>query len=61
MNVYLLATLDTKGHEIGYVRDRLAALEIPCKVVDTGCLGEPATEADLGRPCPWPSALGPSP
>lgn len=49
MNVYLLATLDTKGCEIGYVRDRLVALGIPCQVVDTGCMGEPAMAADITR------------
>ena len=49
MNVYLLATLDTKGTEIGYVRDRLDALGVPTTVVDTGCLGEPAFAADVDR------------
>ena len=49
MYVYLLATLDTKGREIGYVRDRLVALGIPCRVLDAGCQGEPAIEADVTR------------
>jgi uncharacterized protein (UPF0261 family) len=49
MPVYLLATLDTKGIEAAYVRDRLAELDVPCVIVDVGCLGEPATQADITR------------
>jgi len=47
--VYLLATLDTKGRELAFVRDRLAALGVACQVVDTGCLGEPAIAPDVTR------------
>ncbi len=39
--VYLIGTLDTKGAEIGYLRDRLEALGIATTVVDSGILGEP--------------------
>jgi uncharacterized protein (UPF0261 family) len=49
MSVYLLATLDTKGREIGFVRDRLAELGLRTTVVDTGCVGEPAIAADVPR------------
>lgn len=49
MPVYLLATLDTKGIEAAYVRDRLAELDVPCLIVDVGCLGESATKADITR------------
>jgi uncharacterized protein (UPF0261 family) len=49
MSVYLLATLDTKGREAAFVRDRLADLNVPVKVVDTGCLGDAAIEADITR------------
>jgi len=49
MSVYLLATLDTKAREIGYIRDRLAALGVPTVLVDVGCLGRPAVEADVPR------------
>lgn len=49
MRIYLLATLDTKGTEIGYVRARLEALGLSVQVVDTGCLGEPAIAADVSR------------
>ena len=41
MYVYLLATLDTKGAEIEFVRSRVAAAGLPTRIVDTGCLGEP--------------------
>ena len=45
--VVLLGTLDTKGVEFGYVRDRL--LEQGCKivVVDVGMLEEPSLEPDI--------------
>lgn len=49
MSVYLLGTLDTKGPEIGFVRDRLAEFGVAVKVVDTGCIGSPAIEADITR------------
>lgn len=39
--VHLIGTLDTKGAEIGYLRDRLEALGVATTVVDSGILGEP--------------------
>jgi uncharacterized protein (UPF0261 family) len=47
--VYVLATLDTKGVEAAFVRDQLAALKVPAKIVDTGCIGTPAVQADIPR------------
>jgi uncharacterized protein (UPF0261 family) len=47
--VYLLATLDTKGPEAAFVRDELVAMRVPVRVVDTGCIGEPAISADIPR------------
>ncbi len=48
--VYLLATLDTKGREIGYVRDLLADVGVETVIMDTGCVGEPPSEiADISR------------
>ena len=38
--IALIGTLDTKGAEIGYVRDRLRALGARPLVVDSGILGE---------------------
>lgn len=40
-NVVLIGTLDTKGPEIAYLRDRLQALGMTTTVVDSGILGEP--------------------
>src|SRR5438128_447242 len=48
-NVYLLATLDTKGIEAAFVRDRLRSLGIGVKLVDTGSLGPPLTTPDVTR------------
>jgi uncharacterized protein (UPF0261 family) len=39
--IALIGTLDTKGAEIAYVRDRLRALGARTVVVDSGILGEP--------------------
>jgi uncharacterized protein (UPF0261 family) len=48
--IALIATLDTKGEEIAYVRDRIAALGGEALVVDSGILGEPAgCEPDVSR------------
>ncbi|MGE5195261.1 MAG: Tm-1-like ATP-binding domain-containing protein [Deltaproteobacteria bacterium] len=49
MSVYLIATLDTKGVEAGFVRDQLAALGVPALVIDAGCQGTPAIRADITR------------
>lgn len=40
-NVVIIGTLDTKGPEIAYLRDRLQALGLTTTVVDSGILGEP--------------------
>jgi uncharacterized protein (UPF0261 family) len=37
----IIGTLDTKGPEIAYLRDRLQALGLETAVVDSGILGEP--------------------
>jgi uncharacterized protein (UPF0261 family) len=52
--VHVIGTLDTKGAEIAYLRDRLEALGVPTTVVDAGILGEPVGIAlrpgrDIGR------------
>ena len=47
--IALVGTLDTKGAEIAYVRDRLLALGTQPVVVDSGILGEPGCTADVGR------------
>lgn len=40
-NVVIIGTLDTKGAEIGYLRDQLQRLGLETTVVDSGILGEP--------------------
>ncbi len=48
--IALIGTLDTKGAEIGYVRDRLRGLGARALVVDSGILGEAdGIEPDVSR------------
>jgi uncharacterized protein (UPF0261 family) len=48
--VLLIGTLDTKGREIAYLRDRVRALGLGALVLDSGILGEPLEcEADISR------------
>ncbi len=49
MSVYVLATLDTKGQEAAYICDRLRALGVDVRLVDTGCVGNPTVAADISR------------
>ena len=52
--IVIIGTLDTKGAEIAYLRDRLEALDLETIVVDSGILGEPIgialdPERDISR------------
>jgi uncharacterized protein (UPF0261 family) len=48
--IALIGTLDTKGPEIAYVRERIRALGADALVIDSGILGEPlACEPDVSR------------
>ncbi len=49
MAVLLIGTLDTKGNEVAFVRDRLVAANVPVLVLDAGVLGPPAFPADVPR------------
>lgn len=49
MAVVLIATLDTKGKEVGYIRDLLHARGLATTVLDAGVLGKPAIDADVPR------------
>lgn len=40
-NVVIIGTLDTKGPEIAYLRDRILELGLTTTVIDAGILGEP--------------------
>jgi uncharacterized protein (UPF0261 family) len=47
--VVLIGTLDTKGAEYGWIRDRLGARGVQVILIDTGVLGEPLLRADIPR------------
>jgi uncharacterized protein (UPF0261 family) len=47
--VVLIGTLDTKGVEYGFLRDRLREAGVDVVLVDAGVLGEPQIEPDVGR------------
>ena len=47
--VLLVGTLDTKGREYAYLRDRLHERGVSVLLVDAGILGEPLTEPDVTR------------
>jgi uncharacterized protein (UPF0261 family) len=49
MSVLLIGTLDTKGVEVAYVRDRLRAAGAAVMVVDAGVLTPPAFAPDVPR------------
>lgn len=49
MRIAIIGTLDTKGDEVAYIRDRIARLGAAPIVVDTGILGEPVIAADIRR------------
>ena len=45
--VCLLGTLDTKGHEYAFLRDRVMAHGADVLLIDAGILGEPLTPPDI--------------
>jgi len=45
----LIGTLDTKGRELAFLRDRLGAAGVETILVDVGVLGEPGVRADVSR------------
>jgi len=47
MAVLLIGTLDTKGLEFAYIRDRLTAAGVPVIVADAGGIGPPAFAPDI--------------
>lgn len=49
MPVLLIGTLDTKGNEIGFVREVLRQAGIETLVMDAGVIGAPAIVADIPR------------
>jgi uncharacterized protein (UPF0261 family) len=49
MPVVVIATLDTKGHEAAFARDRLREWGLEALLLDAGSLGPPAVGADIPR------------
>jgi uncharacterized protein (UPF0261 family) len=47
MTILLIGTLDTKGVELGYVRDLLRGWGHEVRVMDCGVLGEPRLDPDI--------------
>lgn len=47
--IVLVGTLDTKGHEYAYLRERIQAGGATTVLVDVGVLGEPQVPADITR------------
>jgi uncharacterized protein (UPF0261 family) len=47
--VVLVGTLDTKGNEYAYLRERIRERGVDVLLVDAGILGEPLTEPDVSR------------
>jgi uncharacterized protein (UPF0261 family) len=49
MKIVVIGTLDTKGPEVGFLRDEVARHGPTPLVIDPGILGEPAIPADVSR------------
>jgi uncharacterized protein (UPF0261 family) len=47
--IAIIGTLDTKGHEVGYLRDLIQARGHSTWVIDPGVLDQPAIKADFTR------------
>ncbi len=48
-SVYAVATMDTKGHELAYVADRLRAAGMAVVTVDVGTMGPPVAVPNVSR------------
>jgi uncharacterized protein (UPF0261 family) len=48
-DVFILATLDTKGTEAAFVRDVLAGFGVSVQLVDVGCLHPPTVAPNVSR------------
>src|SRR4051794_28808583 len=48
-SVYAVATMDTKGHELAFVGERLRAAGVPVVTVDVGTLEPPGVTPDVDR------------
>ena len=48
-SVYAIATMDTKGHELAFVAERLREAGVAVVTVDVGTLGTPLADPDIDR------------
>lgn len=48
-SVYIVATMDTKGSELEFVRDRLREAGAQVRMIDVGTLGPPTVRPDVAR------------
>ncbi len=55
---FILAALDTKGHEAEYLRDLLVGYGVRARLVDCGCQGEATVRADVPREAIFAAAGG---
>ena len=49
VTIALVGTLDTKGQEYAFVRERIRSMGADALLIDTGTLGEPLVEAGISR------------
>ena len=49
MNIAIIGTLDTKGSEVGFIRETIVKLGHTPVVIDPGILGQPTIQADVTR------------
>jgi len=47
--IVIMGTLDTKGFEVGYLRDKIREKGFETIVIDPGIIGKPQTESDVSR------------
>jgi uncharacterized protein (UPF0261 family) len=47
--IAVIGTLDTKGHEVAFLRDQIQTRGLGTWIIDPGVLDEPAIEADFAR------------
>jgi uncharacterized protein (UPF0261 family) len=48
-DVFVIATLDTKGQEAAYLRDLLAGYGVGVQLIDAGCLAPPTVQPTIER------------
>lgn len=49
VHVIIIATMDTKGAEVSYLRSQIQNLDLTAKIIDVGINSEPSFHADISR------------